>query len=175
MSPRGLKHKSLDVIMELDDKLSAYEANVPSVLNWTKADPPFNPNTYQGSVFQRQRNVLRARYFLQKPHIFFEFTHTIRFIHLRLLLFRPMFTQLCSDERLGNRNSSQDTNRNTARPDKNIIYSSMSVNCAAACVTAAVELVSLVYETYRTSLTDAWWYNGFCMRTPFPRISRTNP
>jgi hypothetical protein len=67
MSPRGLKHKSLDVIMELDDKLSAYEANVPSVLNWTKADPPFNPNTYQGSVFQRQRNVLRARYFLQNP------------------------------------------------------------------------------------------------------------
>jgi hypothetical protein len=38
----------------------------------------------------------------------------------------------------------------------------MSVNCAAACAKAAMELVSLVYETYRTSLTDAWWYNGFC-------------
>jgi len=71
-----------------------------------------------------------------------------------------MFTQLCSEERLGwSRHG--DSNKNITR-DKNIIYSSMSVNCAAACVTAAVELVSLVYETYRTSLTDAWWYNGFC-------------
>lgn len=162
MSPRGLKLKSLDVIMELDDKLSAYESNIPSVLNWTNANPSPSPNTYQGSVFQRQRNVLRARYLLHNSYIFIN-THTLRFIHLRLLLFRPMFTQLCSEERLGlSRQSGQDTNKNTARPDKNIIYSSMSVNCAAACVTAAVELVSLVYETYRTSLTDAWWYNGFC-------------
>lgn len=50
----------------------------------------------------------------------------------------------------------------TTRSEKNVIYSSMAVNCAAACVTAAAELVSLVYETYWTSFTDAWWYNGFC-------------
>jgi len=61
MSPTGLKRKSLDVIMELDDKLSAYEVNIPPVLNWTNAHPP-SPNTYQESIFQRQRNVLRARY-----------------------------------------------------------------------------------------------------------------
>ena len=80
-----------------------------------------------------------------------------------------MFTQLCSEERLGlSRQYGHDANKGTIRPDKNIIYSSMSVNCAAACVTAAVELVSLVYETYRTSLTDAWWYNGFCKLTPLP-------
>ncbi|KAJ6134402.1 hypothetical protein N7523_000724 [Penicillium sp. IBT 18751x] len=149
LSPRGLKHKSLDVIMELDDKLSAYEASIPAVLNWTHPSPPFSASTSQGAIFQRQRNVLRAR-----------------FIHLRLLLFRPMFTQLCSEERLGpSRHPGQEANKSTARPEKNIIYSSMSVNCAAACVTAAVDLVSLVYETYRTSLTDAWWYNGFYTST----------
>lgn len=94
---------------------------------------------------------------------------SLRFIHLRLLLFRPMFTQLCSEERLGtSRQFGHDADKGTSRPDKNIIYSSMSVNCAAACVTAAVELVSHVYETYRTSLTDAWWYNGFCKLTLFP-------
>lgn len=77
-----------------------------------------------------------------------------------------MFTQLCSEERQGlSKHTGQDVNRNTTRPDRNIIYSSMSVNCAVVCVTAAVELVSLVYETYRTSLTDAWWYNGFCKLT----------
>lgn len=63
MGPKGLKHKSLDDIMELDDKLSAYEANIPPVLNWTNPYPPFSASTSQGSIFQRQRNVLHARYF----------------------------------------------------------------------------------------------------------------
>jgi hypothetical protein len=74
-----------------------------------------------------------------------------------------MFTQLCSDERTGlTRQTGPEANKSTPRQEKNVIYSSMSVNCAAACAKAAMELVSLVYETYRTSLTDAWWYNGFC-------------
>lgn len=71
-----------------------------------------------------------------------------------------MFTQLCSDQRAGL--ARQTGPEDIPRQEKNIIYSSMSVNCAAACATAAMELVSLVYETYRTSMTDAWWYNGFC-------------
>ena len=80
-----------------------------------------------------------------------------RFIHLRLLLYRPMFTQLCSDERAGSsrRSDSQSSERN-------IIYSTVFSKCAASCVMAAIDLVSLVYKTYRTNVTDAWWYNGFC-------------
>ena len=61
-SLRGTRHSSLDVIMELDEKLSAYEADVPDVLNWTKMHPPVSADSHQESVFQRQRNVLRARY-----------------------------------------------------------------------------------------------------------------
>jgi len=67
LSPRGMKHSSLDVIMELDDKLSTYEANVPPVLNWTNINPPLSPNSYQDSIFQRQRNVLHARYLSPLP------------------------------------------------------------------------------------------------------------
>jgi hypothetical protein len=48
--------------MELDDKLSTYEANIPPVLNWTGMHPPLSPNSYQDAIFKRQRNVLRARY-----------------------------------------------------------------------------------------------------------------
>lgn len=69
-----------------------------------------------------------------------------------------MFTQLCSEERI----VLTDPSKSTSRLEKNVIYTSMSVNCAAACVKSAIELVSLVYETYQTSVTDAWWYNGFC-------------
>ncbi|KAJ5234607.1 uncharacterized protein N7469_003775 [Penicillium citrinum] len=149
LSPRGMKHSSLDVIMELDDKLSTYEANVPPVLNWTNINPPLSPNSYQDSIFQRQRNVLHAR-----------------FIHLRLLLYRPMFTQLCSDDRIGlARQSGSDSEKANIGLEKNVIYNSMSASCAAACVRAAVELVSHIHATYRTSLTDAWWYNGFYTST----------
>lgn len=60
-SPRGSKLCSLDVLMELDDKLSAYEANVPPLLNWTK-EPLQRSGSGDMSVFKRQQNVLRARY-----------------------------------------------------------------------------------------------------------------
>jgi hypothetical protein len=88
-----------------------------------------------------------------------------RFIHLRLLLYRPMFTQLCSEERTGSsrRSDTQSGDRGSALPtEKNIIYSSVFSKCAACCVVAAMDLVSLVHETYRTTVTDTWWYNGFC-------------
>ncbi|KAJ5824499.1 hypothetical protein N7447_006839 [Penicillium robsamsonii] len=138
---------SLDVLMELDDKLAAYETNVPQPLNWTN-EVSLHHSSGNSSTFKRQQNVLRAR---RGKH---------RFIHLRLLLYRPMFTQLCSDERVG------PSRRSDTQPsEKNIIYSSVYSKCAASCVIAAIDLVSLVHETYRTSLTDAWWYNGFYTST----------
>ncbi|KAJ6109899.1 hypothetical protein N7486_002134 [Penicillium sp. IBT 16267x] len=146
---QGTRQSSLDVIMELDDRLSAYEANIPPVLNWTTPRQHFSPENHPQPVLQRQRNVLRAR-----------------FIHLQLLLYRPMFTQLCSEERTDfTRQTGVDRKTSATRLEKNMIYTSMSVNCATACVSAAIELVSLVYETYMTTLTDAWWYNGFYTST----------
>lgn len=63
MSLRGIRHRSLDVIMELDDKLSAYEAGIPSFLNWMNEPPTSSPEGHsQQSIFKRQQNVLRARY-----------------------------------------------------------------------------------------------------------------
>jgi hypothetical protein len=172
LSHRGTKHSSLDVIMELDDKLSTYEANIPPVLNWTGIHP-LSPNSHQDPIFKRQRNVLRARY--SQPFLSVNKLQEInpinsaRFIHLRLLLYRPMFTQLCSDDRMDfARQTGSDSDKPTIGLEKNVIYNSMSVNCAAACVRAAVELVSHVHATYKTSLTDAWWYNGFCMSSPWP-------
>lgn len=66
ISVNGVRQNSLDVIMELDDKLSAYEADIPSVLNWTTQQPS-SPEGSARPVIQRQRNVLRARYFRPLP------------------------------------------------------------------------------------------------------------
>lgn len=67
MSLQGTSQGSLDIIMELDDRLSTYECNVPTVLNWICPQQPNNTNDHQNSVFQRQQNVLRARYLLFFP------------------------------------------------------------------------------------------------------------
>ncbi|KAJ5752162.1 hypothetical protein N7520_009079 [Penicillium odoratum] len=129
ISVQGTRQISMDIIMELDDRLSAFEANISPVLDWTTPRQQFGPENNPQPVLQRQRN-------------------------------------LCSNERTDfTRQTSTDRSTDTARLEKNVIYTSMSVNCAAACVTAAIELVSLVYETYTTSLTDAWWYNGFYTST----------
>lgn len=70
MSLRGIRHRSLDVIMELDDKLSAYEASIPSVLNWTNPPSALSPESHhQQSTFKRQQNVLRARYLSNQAQV----------------------------------------------------------------------------------------------------------
>jgi hypothetical protein len=52
---------SLDVLMELDDKLATYEANVPRLLNWTDEASLHHSSGGASSIFKRQQNVLRAR------------------------------------------------------------------------------------------------------------------
>ena len=64
---RSIRDGSLDVIMDLDDKLSAYEANVPGVLNWTKKRSSHRANRDQTSILERQRNILQARYDVPPP------------------------------------------------------------------------------------------------------------
>ncbi|KAE8341547.1 hypothetical protein BDV24DRAFT_132168 [Aspergillus arachidicola] len=128
----------LDVVITLEEKLSKYESKLPAVLSWNR---PFNPATdvTQLLTLRRQRNVLHAR-----------------FLYLRLHLYRTAFTQLCS-EMLAQEDSETDQHDPAVRA----LYSSMLSKCAAACVKAAIDLVSLVYDNYQTSATDTWWYNGF--------------
>lgn len=59
--PRSSKLCSLDVLMELDDKLAAYETSVPQPLNWTDEPPLHHSGSGNASIFKRQQNVLRAR------------------------------------------------------------------------------------------------------------------
>jgi hypothetical protein len=79
-SARGSKLCSLDVLMELDDRLSAYEANVPRPLNWTR-EPLQRSGSGVISIFKRQQNVLRARYSPSLDVSKF-FSHSLRKIEL---------------------------------------------------------------------------------------------
>ncbi|KAL5355585.1 fungal-specific transcription factor domain-containing protein [Aspergillus floccosus] len=45
------------------------------------------------------------------------------------------------------------------------IYGATLTKCAAACAKAAINLISLVHNTYQGSLTDSVWYNGYYTST----------
>ena len=163
-----VKQGGLDVIIEIDSKLTTFEANLTPVLNWTGFVPSEGIDGVDPLILARQRNVLHARYlsFYICENLAGAVANSHRFIHLRLLLCRPIFTQICS-ERIGKSRSSTGTaskpGSSSETPGGNILYTSVFTNCAVSCVMAAMDLISLVYDTYKTPATDAWWYNGFCM------------
>ncbi|KAK2812641.1 hypothetical protein FQN50_001287 [Emmonsiellopsis sp. PD_5] len=145
---------SFDTLIELERRLCTYESDLPPFLNWTAPSPPEHPPTDQSTTLERQRNVLHGRY-----------------NYLRLLLYRPIFIQLCSEANNSNassRNAAQEPHPDTSSEGKlteSVLYSCMANKCAAACVLAAVDLIQLVHDTYLTTTTDAWWYNGFYTST----------
>ncbi|KAL4984469.1 fungal-specific transcription factor domain-containing protein [Aspergillus falconensis] len=135
----------LDTVLEIERQLMLFEANLPHFLKWTTGQHILHQAPELSKPIAQQRNVLHARY-----------------IHLHLLLYRPIFTQLYS-ETVQRRESA--TTGTGLQAEKSTLYSSMASKCAAACVMSAIDLTHLVHETYQTSATDAWWYNGFYVST----------
>lgn len=70
-----------------------------------------------------------------------------RFLYIHLLLYRPIFTQLCTDPA----RSDEGERRLTAH---STIHRAIVRKCAAACAKAAINLISLVHDTYQGSETD---------------------
>jgi hypothetical protein len=157
------RQAGLDVVIELEEKLFEYESGLPSSLSWTR--PPMSAvDPSDQLILDRQRNVLHARYALITA-VGAVHAECYRFLYLRLLLYRPIFTRLCSETSTHNAPDNTDNGRHSS------LYSSMLSKCAAACARAAIDLTSLVYDTYQTSSTDTWWYNGFCISLPPPNLS----
>ncbi|RAK85664.1 hypothetical protein BO79DRAFT_155483 [Aspergillus costaricaensis CBS 115574] len=142
----------LDTILEVEKELTLFEANLPSCLKWDPDTPELNSDGRLNQPIAHQKNVLHARY-----------------LHLHLLLHRPMFTQLYS-ERVRKRDS---VGGNGVREEwtahssatRSALYLYTANKSATACVMAAIDLTHLVHETYHTNATDAWWYNGFYVST----------
>jgi len=140
------ENSPLDTIVKMDCALSDFESNIPPELYWM--------NSKEGKVSpvsERQTNVLHAR-----------------FLHLKIILYRPIFTQLCRKsfgESLPEsfRKSAPEYKRQTQA--ENPLYSSFSHQCSISCIQAARELIDLISVTSRTNATGAWWYNVFYLFT----------
>ncbi|KAL3455131.1 fungal-specific transcription factor domain-containing protein [Aspergillus heterothallicus] len=145
----------LDTVLEIERQLAVFGANVPPFLKWTTATPHTNIDQNQNLdldlALAQQRNVLHARY-----------------IHLHLLVYRPIFTQLYSEtvrRRDAVRIPWQGGLYLSSSGPTSTLYTSMLSKCATACINAAIDLTHLIHETYRTGAADAWWYHGFYIST----------
>ncbi|KAJ5383226.1 fungal specific transcription factor [Penicillium concentricum] len=141
----------LDTVLDIERQLTLFEANLPCVLKWPAGPSAAHADGEPNLAIAQQRNVLHARY-----------------IHLHLLLYRPIFTQLYS-ERVRTREAATGPELQESWifsvTSQSTLYSSMSSKCATSCVMAAIDLTHLVHETYQTNAADAWWYNGFYVST----------
>lgn len=136
----------MSALLRLDDSLDRCEASLPDHLNWKCAlnqGPPLIT-----AILQRQRNVLRAR-----------------FLHLRILLYRPSFSLYCSSLRqlqLRKDNAAETTTTRGDETGGGILTASIRKRCAMSCVQAACELAKAIELATMTDVTGAWWFGLFC-------------
>ncbi|KAL4899620.1 hypothetical protein BDW74DRAFT_189000 [Aspergillus multicolor] len=118
-------------IFELDRALNKWSRSLPPHL---RGEPAAGSNA---SIFYRQSVVLRAR-----------------FLHVRMLLFRPILSKYC-------------TSRDTATDPLIALTDSfpqrVALQCSIICVNVAREIIDLIYGNIPSDGTSgplpAWWYN----------------
>ncbi|CZS96849.1 uncharacterized protein RAG0_06023 [Rhynchosporium agropyri] len=131
-------------IIDLECVLSDYELSIPKKLHWDQGglevgDP---------DELMRQRNVL----------------HT-RFLHLKLLLYRPVFHHLIIRP---NGLQQEDTSERSQNLSKSAnggpLSSSLDIltqRYASTCVETAQELIALIGRTMDSHVGGSWWYAMF--------------
>ncbi|KAJ5614870.1 hypothetical protein N7528_008524 [Penicillium herquei] len=117
-------------IFELDRSLSRWTRSLPTHLQqW------LNVNS-ENTIFMRQSIVLRAR-----------------FLHVRILLFRPTLSKYCASRE----NSTNSSFTQESFPHR------VALQCSILCVRAAQESIDLIHRNIPKDETGgplpAWWYN----------------
>ncbi|KAK0721293.1 fungal-specific transcription factor domain-containing protein [Apiosordaria backusii] len=132
----------LDAILELDAKLSRYEAAVCPIMSWTTPSHISGLPEDKRKIIVTQRNVLHAS-----------------FLYMRLMLHRPILTQVCSNSDSG---SAEPMSLIKPAPfgGNRMLYASFAAECAKICLGAAMDLIELAYSTYQTDTTGGWWWDG---------------
>ncbi|RVX73674.1 hypothetical protein B0A52_02564 [Exophiala mesophila] len=134
----------LDFVLEYDDKITAFESQIPQHLYW-KDRQSLPPKVLAVNMFEQQSSVLLVRY-----------------LHLRVLLYRPVFTNFCQHVRRHNVFAARSEQ---PLPRASDISLKVSLPLAIACVESSILLIEQVHLRATSSATGAWWYNLFYART----------
>ena len=118
-------------IFKFQEKLYDFQDNVPSHIKFE--------TSLQESPYQRQSIVLQIRY-----------------LHLKIMLYRPILFPKYRDRKKDNRMKHAE------------LYVSSQVSISKLCVETAIELINLIsrYRFADITLLPAVWYNNFYIYTP---------
>lgn len=128
------KEHNFDVTLELDARISKLETQLPSHLQ-SENRLALQTETQASMRLAQESFVLEARY-----------------VHLRMLLYRPIFVRLCGS--ICARGVQKD----------NEISLLIAQSLAKACVKQSMKLIDVVHGSLNANATGAWWYNAFYTR-----------
>lgn len=160
------RHFSLDTVIELDAQLSRFEAAVPWPLRW-RVVVGMAPPEDMAACLVMQRHVLHSRYVFSlvtlnclSMYNLDRIADDSRFLYMRLMLFRPVLSQLAADR---DRSKAPEMAPSLSSScNRSLLSSSFAVECGKSCAQAAVDLISLTHATYLAPESGAWWWSGLC-------------
>lgn len=137
----------LSTLIQIGDALQDFEVNLPAPLQCRTENN--HDNVPVISILERQGNVLHARV-----------------LHLRILLYRPLFSMFCSiawrNGRGQDRSSLNATGLTDGRPSSQCLSVALQEQCARSCLQSAYELARSIHTGILRGLPSAWWFSSFC-------------
>ncbi|KAK5662205.1 hypothetical protein OQA88_8110 [Cercophora sp. LCS_1] len=131
----------MDVIINLDAKLGKYESSLGCMMSWKV------PSNLDHLEPDRRRVIITQRGFLHAS-----------FLYLRLVLHRPILTQLCA-------NADAELGAAGEKLGSGALYTSFAAESAKVCVGASMDLIELVHGIYKRDVSFGWWWNALYVFT----------
>ncbi|KAG9496396.1 hypothetical protein J7337_012984 [Fusarium musae] len=134
-------------LVRLDGLLEDFKTSLVPHLKWWDNDRVPTQGA-RGQIIKRQRNVLQAR-----------------FLHLRILLYRPSFSAFCAAARRSRQRRGTGSGTDEAAAEANTLQGAFQAQCATTCVQVAYELSASLLAAREVEATGAWWFSLFYLMT----------
>ena len=152
------RNSPINVVIDLEYALSDFESNLPPQLHWDRSGMENGEPTY----LERQRNVLHTRFVKSRNMIYLSQLTLTSFLHLKILLHRPVLHQLYTKSRDTTLFSSMSQSKRQSSSDSVVLL--LAQRCAQTCVESAQALITLIETMSQSDSASggAWWYEIFC-------------
>ncbi|QGI70418.1 hypothetical protein CEK27_002747 [Fusarium fujikuroi] len=134
-------------LVRLDGLLEDFKTSLVNDLRWWDVDAARQQGA-RGHILKRQTNVLHAR-----------------FLHLRILLYRPSFSSFCAAARRPRQRRGAGSGLDEAGIEANTLQGAFQAQCATTCVQVAYELSASLRAAWEVEATGAWWFRFFYLMT----------
>jgi len=159
-----LQNSVLSRVVDVEYDLSVFRGQLPVQLRWDMAEK----DTGESWILERQRNILHTR-FLHSTYKLGVSNWAYSFLHLKVILYRPIFHQLHVQQL---RKPAPKINCPTKSPPDMTVMSLVAQRCSRSCIENTQELIAHLSRTTRTKSAGAWWYTNYCKLTSWLLHSR---